>query len=268
MLKLIDLLRACDIPLDLGSYKIHLATGSHPPALEAYFKGQFKEWQEHQTRRNFSCKMVVGLIEWSKNKWLFGGVYEVLGYVEKSEKHIEYQTELLSGQEDLIGHLVVKHVRRGRASYLIGKADGEGFYVSELLEKRASIEEFPGFDSVCIPFWKLKTVVEQRIESWHGALSNIKGVYLIADTVTGKFYVGSATGDSGIWQRWADYARCQHGDNRELVELVKMQPGCWEGFQFSILEIADFSRSDKHILDRESFWKTVLLSRTHGHNRN
>ncbi len=55
MIKLTELLLACKIPLNLQSYKIHLATGYPNPPLEAFFEGKFKEWQEYQTRRNFPC---------------------------------------------------------------------------------------------------------------------------------------------------------------------------------------------------------------------
>jgi len=53
MLQITDFLIACKIPLNSNSYKIHLATGGPPPPLEAFFKGKFKEWQEHQTEETF-----------------------------------------------------------------------------------------------------------------------------------------------------------------------------------------------------------------------
>ena len=49
---------------------------------------------------------------------------------------------------------------------------------------------------------RLDIVVKQEIESRKGPLSNVAGVYVIADQATGKLYVGSATGDEGIWGRW------------------------------------------------------------------
>lgn len=269
MIKLTEFLLACKIPLNIGSYKIHLATGNKHSPLEAFFAGKFKEWQEDQTRKNFPCEMVIGLIELSKNRWLFAGVFRVLGCVKKSEKHVAYETELLPGQADLIGRLVVEHTREGRASYLVGKPDGGAFVLSELREKKLSVEEFPGFNSVCVTFSKLQLIVDQQIQSWYGALSNIKGVYLIADNAAGKLYVGSATGDSGIWQRWSGYVASGHGGNKELRELLKSKPrDYWSNFQYSILEIADSHASDDYIRQRESHWKDVLMSRMHGYNSN
>jgi hypothetical protein len=270
MLKLTEFLLACKVPLNLASYKIHLATGYPNPPLEAFFAGKFKEWQEYQTRGNFPCEMVIGLIELSKNRWLFAGVFRVLGCVKNSAKHVAYETELLPGQDDLIGRVVVEHAREGRrASYLIGKPDGGAFVISELREKKLSIEEFPGFNSVCVGFATLKIIIEQQIQSWYGALSNIKGVYLIADTKAGKVYVGSATGDSGIWQRWSSYVAVGHGGNKELRNLLKDKSrDYWSNFQYSILEIADSHASDGYILKRESYWKDALMSRTFGYNTN
>ncbi len=269
MLNLTEFLQACKVPLNLGSYKIHLATRKEKelPPLEVFFAGKFKEWQEGQSRKNFPRDMVVGLIELPNNKWLFAGVFQVLGYVKDAEKHFTYETKLLPGQDDLIGRLIVEHVRKGRASYLIGKADGGVFSVSELREKKLSVEEFPGFNSVCVSFSKLQLIIEQQIQSWYGALSNIKGVYLIADIEAGKLYIGSATGEQGIWQRWSDYVASGHGGNKELIELLKNKPRDYcSNFQYSILEIADSHASDDYILKRESYWKEVLMSRKYGYN--
>lgn len=148
-------------------------------------------------------------------------------------------------------------------------ADGGAFSVSAVREKKLSVEEFPGFNSVCVSFQKLQIIIEQQIQSWYGALSNIKGVYLIADTKAGKLYVGSATGDSGIWQRWSSYVTSGHGGNKELRALFKSKPTDYcSHFQYSILEIADSHASDDYILKRESYWKDVLMSRVHGYNSN
>lgn len=269
MLQITDFLIACKIPLNLNSYKIHLATGGPPPPLEAFFEGKFKEWQEHQTRRNFPCDMAIGLIELRRNKWLFAGVYKILGYQKKGGKHIEYSTELLSGQDELLGRIVVHHERKGRAAYLKGHPNMEGFYISEILPQKLSVEEFPGYNSVSISFRKLQIIINQNIQSWYGALSNIKGVYLITDNKTGKLYVGSATGDSGIWQRWADYVKSGHGGNKDLKVLLKSEGINYrEHFQYAILEIADSHSSDEYIIQRETYWKDVLRTREFGYNSN
>lgn len=268
MLKLIDFLLACKVPLNLSSYKIHLATHDTNSPLDAFFAGKFKEWQEYQTKKNFSREMVVALIQLSRAKWLFAGVYKILGCTEHPE-HYSYVTELLPGQNELIGRIIVEHERKFRNAYLIGNTEAGDFKILEIKEKQLSVEEFPGFNAVCIPFTKLQFIIEQQIQSWYGALSNIKGIYLIADKAAGKLYVGSATGNSGIWQRWSEYVVSGHGGNKELKGLLKDKPReYWCNFQYSILEIADSHASDEYILQRECYWKEVLLSRIYGYNSN
>ena len=145
----------------------------------------------------------------------------------------------------------------------------EGFYISEILPQKLSVEEFPGYNSVSISFRKLQIIINQNIQSWYGALSNIKGVYLITDNKTGKLYVGSATGDSGIWQRWADYVKSGHGGNKDLKVLLKSKGINYrENFQYALLEIADAHSSDEYIIQRETYWKDVLRTRVFGYNSN
>lgn len=269
MIKLTDFLAACKVPLNLDSYKVHLATGVNKPPLDSFFAGKFKQWQEDQTRRNFQCDMVIGLIALKKGKWLFAGVYQVLGCKHLDNGRYRYKTRLLPKQTELIGRVIVDHKRTGRAAYLKGRNDGGEFYLSEIREKKLSVEEFPGYNAVTVPNSKLKIIIDQNISSWHGALSNIKGVYLLTDTLTGKQYVGSAIGDSGIWQRWSSYVKIGHGGNKELRYLLREKGlDYFQNFQYSILEIADTHASDEYILTRESYWKDVLMSREFGYNSN
>lgn len=270
MMKLTEFLLANHIDLDMQSYKIHLATpGGGQPPLDAFFDGKFKEWQEEQRKRNFKRRMVIGLIELRKNKWLFAGVYRIISCEKKSPTKFLYQTELLKGQEDLIGRVVVYHERTIRQPYLNGKADGGEFYLSEYLAQKLSVEKFPGYNSVNLSFSKLRIVISHQEQTWYGALSNIKGVYLITDIKTGKLYVGSATGNSGIWQRWADYAKNGHGGNTDLKKVLANQVVDYkEYFQYSILEIADSHASDEYIIQRECHWKGVLRSIDFGYNCN
>jgi len=98
---------------------------------------------------------------------------------------------------------------------------------------------------------------------------NVAGVYLISDTETGKLYVGSASGEGGLWQRWTSYACDGHGGNIELRKLLAdAGPERANKFHHSILEIADLHASREDILCRESHWKDVLMSRSHGLNAN
>ena len=77
MIKLVDILHIDKN--DFSKYKLHFATGADDK-MKPYNKfliGEFKEWQENQTNKNFNKQYVISLIYYSKNIWMFGGVYEV-----------------------------------------------------------------------------------------------------------------------------------------------------------------------------------------------
>jgi hypothetical protein len=99
----------------------------------------------------------------------------------------------------------------------------------------------------------------------------MKGVYVIHDRTTGKPYVGSAYGDTGIWSRWEQYAETLHGNNVDLRDLVEREgeEHVARNLNFALLEYWSMRTSDDFVLEREGYWKDVLMSRGEfGHNRN
>lgn len=265
MIRLIDILKTQGI--SLGRYKIHLATTGKTSPLEAYLGGTFKEWQEEQNNKNFECETVIGLIHRGDDRWLFGGVYRILGVEPGAKVPFLYKTELLPGQDDLVGRVVVKFKREFRASYIWGEKYGQQLEVAEILDSPLSIEEFKGYNKVRLKHAELRMIVQKREPSWSSALSNVGGVYLIMDASTGKAYVGSASGIGGIWQRWCSYAEAGHGGNAELIALLHEKgSGYAENFQYSVLEIADLLDTKDQVLKREGHWKHVLMSRKFGYN--
>ena len=82
--------------------------------------------------------------------------------------------------------------------------------------------------------------------------------------------MGSATAGEGIWSRWCAYSATGHGGNIELKALLNREGSEYaDNFQFSVLEIADTHASQDDVLERETFWKQMLLSRTpYGYNAN
>ena len=132
-----------------------------------------------------------------------------------------------------------------------------------------TVGDFPGYQEVCLSYSRLKIVVKQNLDTWRGALSNMKGVYLITDQASGRMYVGSATGNDGLWQRWSNYVKTGHGGNRDLKKVLKSKGKDYvDNFQYSLLEVADSRVTDDYVLERESFWKNVLASREFGYNAN
>jgi hypothetical protein len=269
LIGLVPFLKANGVAVDEVDLKVHLAcwNGKEDP-INQYYAGAFKEWQEEQTRKNFECSQVLSLIDIGPGEWLFVGVYRVTKAARPhpARPHIfVYGTEALPGQEHLIGRIKVAH-KRSRASYVWHKAP-ISLPIIEIMREKQVMAEFPGYNKVTVSHQELRTIIGQRIASWHGALANIKGIYLITDKATGGQYVGKASGDDGIWSRWSSYAKNGHGGNVELKKLLRQKgEGHMANLQYSILEIADTLASDADILARESYWMRALGSRTHGLN--
>lgn len=280
MLKLLDVLNICEG--ELKNYKVHFAIGAKDKS-EPYNKfliGEFKEWQEEQTNKNFSRPYVLSLIYCRKDLWLFGGVYKIIGQptpITKSNgwSGWKYQTELVDIQTDLIGRIFVSYKKEYRQSYPKLEMNPESgvsprdIVISSILDKRVSINDFVGFDQVNIDYETLEVIIRDNIPSWRSALSNVKGVYLIADRLTGKQYVGSAYGDECIWQRWTAYAKDGHGGNQELKMLLAERGAKYKyNFKYSILEVCNMNLGNEYIIGRESYWKEVLQTREFGLNKN
>lgn len=265
-----DLIRLSDVTL--GKFKIHCATGVNPTPLEAFYDGEFKAWQEYQNNQNFECDHILSLIHLGGSDWLFAGVYKVNGVQPKSndkKSWFEYSTSEIPGLEHLAGRAIIEFNKQFRASYLKGERYVDSLIVKEIKPERQSIGDFPGYNKVCLSFRGLKTVVRQQLQSWKTALSNVAGVYLIADTMTGKQYVGSAYSDVGIWERWCAYAGTGHGGNKELRQLLSDKGDDYAiNFLFTILEVIDLNASKEYVTSREGHWKDALLTRQYGYNSN
>lgn len=271
-MRIFDLIALLDPEIVPERSKVHLATwnGRENP-LDVYLAGNFEEWQRWQTRRNFEREFVVSLIALpGANRWLFAGAYTSLGCGQPLDTGDFYYTlEPRSACSELRGRLIASFARTGRQPYLYAENISDRMLLSEVLPKPLSIAEFPGYKAVDLSKQELDLVVRNNLESWRAALSSVAGVYLISDTASGKLYVGSATGDGGIWQRWAQYSETGHGGNIELRRLMHADGMSRAStFRFSILEIADTHTSAEEVIRREAHWKTILMTRKHGLNAN
>jgi hypothetical protein len=129
---------------------------------------------------------------------------------------------------------------------------------------------FPGFDHFAIPHSELRDVVEdRRYSQWRTALRAVQGIYLIADTSTGKLYVGKADGSAGILGRWTAYATNGHGGNAGLKELAAVDLTHRQHFVYSILRVFGPNATTTEVNEAEEHYKRALLSRKpHGLNFN
>lgn len=177
-------------------------------------------------------------------------------------------------REDHMGayvkRLMVAFGRPGRSVRLNLETHLARIEVVSILPQPYAGEPFPGHDQINHTLGELEVVIAQRRPDWQGALQHMKGVYVIHDQVTGRPYVGSAYGDTGIWARLGEYVASLHGGNLTLRELVgrKGPEYARTNLRFALLEFWSMRTSDEHVLAREGYWKEVLLSREFGNNRN
>lgn len=270
MIKLTELISMAGVAL--GDYKVHCATSRISPPLDAFLSGNWKEWQEMQTRKNFECDQILSLIDLRNSRWLFAGVFQVIGVRKTARGNpvaYEYRTREVSGLEHLTGRAIIHFNKTFRASYLRGPKYADDLLMVALLERRMTIGEFPGFNSILLSHAKLKAIVQGNIESWLTALGNVAGVYVITDNSTGKQYVGSAYGGVGILGRWRVYTENGHGGNSELKAILSNKGLIYtKNFQYSILEVCDLNANKEFVIARESHWKNVLRTRQFGMNKN
>lgn len=209
--------------------------------------------------------------------FIFGGFFEVRAIVPQIMDSPGYEIIQLPQYSEYIKRLIIKLEQPvGRDIYLRwyeglqeGKLNPEVYE----LAPDTKLGTFSGYQNVRLKHHELQRIIANDEPSWKGALSSVKGVYVITDLSSGQLYVGSASGEAnGLWQRWAGYAHLNNltGGNMEL-ERMRADLGddhIISNFQYSILEIFDPKTKAETILKRESFWKLALDSRAHGMNRN
>ena len=183
---------------DFCDYKVHFATGlpNRKEPYNAFLIDEFKEWQEHQTGKNFGRPFIVSLIYFDKDIWMFGGIYKVLPVqptpIENDNgwKGWKYETELIDKATDYIGRAFFRFKKEFRASYPTLELDpknGEPIAkmpLSHILDKRVALTDFLGFDQVDIDYKTLKYIVSEMARENHlGNMIYIHDLDSYADSV-------------------------------------------------------------------------------------
>ena len=130
-------------------------------------------------------------------------------------------------------------------------------------------QQFTDYFDFILDFKELQEIVTNQYSDWKKVLSITKGVYLINDTKNGKFYVGSAYGEDGIWGRWVNYVLTNgHGNNKLLIELLKDDPTYAFNFRFSILMLLPRTITPDEAIKKERLFKNKLGTNSFGLNSN
>ncbi|MCA8835264.1 MAG: GIY-YIG nuclease family protein [Proteobacteria bacterium] len=258
---------------NLTHYKIHFAriNENKTQPLDAWIQDRQKwqRWQQTRPWSNaFNQQFIFSLMRFyhEEDIWLFGGVFKVL---ERHPYPELYKVQLTDQKKEFIGRLKIRYAHKNRVTRAKMNPYYSEFEVKEILSEPYSGKTFPGYDKIDLSFGELESLIENTRQDWKTALETIKGVYLITDTKTEKKYVGSAYGENGIWSRWVDYINTGHGGNKELRVLINKEKSvgqtdidyCRSSFKFSLLEQCLTNMPDKKIIERETFWKDILLSR-------
>ena len=269
-----DLLNLDEREIKKAKVKFHLYNGTENP-LDLYKKDPesinttWLLW--HKKTRYFNeGQTAICLLRLSYDVWLLTTVKEITKKLDVAN-NIGYEAQEISKYEKFFGRIVVKYHNTNRTigrnfSNILNELE-----VIEILNDKYTGSEFPGYENVRLSYSELETILERNIPDWIAALRNQKAVYLITDTKTGKLYVGSATAREGmLLQRWSEYINNGHGENKDLIRVVKEQGFNYikENFQYSILENYNARMDDNYILKREKWWKETLKSREFGYNKN
>lgn len=232
-----------------------------------------------ETQRRFkNGDTVFCFIPFGVTTWLLVSVYKVL---DDNKFLVDADEECMARFEPFYGRLVVEFKDKGRN---IGLRDiekiKENIKVKEILPYpyyKLGLE-FPGYNRVRVSFKELENELKHSVK-WQERLKAVKGVYLITDKSNGKLYVGSASGEDGIYGRFKTYIEkgydkneLERGEypNERFQELVIKEGKEYlrKNFQYSILETFILDTERDEIIAREQYWKKVLKSKEFGYNAN
>lgn len=231
--------------------------------ISTMLQGQY--WNYNKRKSYQVGQVTIGLLKINRNEnnWLLFHV----GRVTKDlniMNGVGYEYESLNEFDKYLGRLVVRF--KNKSQTMVRKAESvfDDCEIVHILPDTFDNDIFPGYDKINLTWNELKRVLSK--ENWITALQNQKGVYLITDESNGKKYVGSAYGENMILGRWKSYVKTGHGGNKGLKKLdfdhIK------RNFRYTVLDIYKSSISDSEIINRESWWKNVLMTRCYGYNEN
>ena len=217
---------------------------------------------------------VIGFVRYytvSQEQWIFAGVYEVKkknNFYEIKEG-VGYDLVPIPEYQNLYGRLVVEY--KNTTQQLKRNAENvlNDIKVVELLKKPYNGVEFEGYNNINLTFQELEIIIKNNVDEWKRKLENVTGIYMLFDRSTGKKYIGSAYGESGIWKRWSDYIYSNNGGNKEMLQLDNDY--IRDNFTFTLLEWYAIGTDFDFIISRENYWKKVMLSRKidgYGYNDN
>ena len=269
-----DLLQFKDEDFSKIKIKFNQSNGYEDP-MELYqnnpdiVNNQWLFWRSER-RYFYVGQIAVCLLKLSSDSWLLTTIKKVTKEIN-IYNGINYEGEELEEYKPYFGRVIIKYHKTTQQQGRYYSEICDELEVQQVLPAVFDGDDFPGYDKVRLSFSQLESVLNRGKRDWIAALENQKAIYLITDKSNGKLYVGSATSNNGmLLQRWKSYVINGHGGNKELVALSDKNGFDYikKNFQYSILENYNAKVDDHEILERESWWKETLQSRSYGYNSN
>ena len=232
-------------------------------------------WKSKQANNNYSdAEYVLSFAQYypyGSNYYMFGGLYKIEKIIPEVYDQVGYKLTLQNEFEEYQKRLIIKLERPvGRDIYNKPFENVQRDFNPEIYEiiPSARLSDFNGFNNVLLSHKDLQFIAKYEAPEWKNALENVKGIYVITDVSNGKIYIGSATGEKGIWQRWCSYAKGLTGDNKDFKNIIKEKGEDYikNNFTYAILEIFDMKTKDDYIIRREYHWMKVFQTKKFGLN--
>jgi len=240
----------------------------------------------HGKKRNKVEDIQFQFIEVESHKWLFVGAYNILEESSKTHTNINGITFnfanafRISELDKYKDRLIVDWINKPQSFFYTDRNLIDNVKIDSILKEGyfETSKEFPGFENLSLTYQALKTNINNPL--WRENLSNVYAVYVITDMKKGKLYVGSATGEEGVFGRFSTYLKDGYDkleleDNKypnvKLKELVTKEGLQYikDHFKYTILEIFPKNEIGKiKALTREVYFKEVLLTKVFGYNAN
>ena len=278
---LLELLAARGFNADHGRVKLVRHKDARWDVDSLRRQGWFDLYQQYQSKPVFDgCDQIIAFVGEEGYSSRFVGVYDVgrgepseehplpsgFLYTEWGNSHFFYPLVKRPGFDDLEDRVVIDWGKGALAwhQWLTDRT------VVEVRAHGRSLPPFRDYLRVHLSFDEITRLAKhsEAHRDWVAALSAVGGIYLIVNAVSGEQYVGSATGNGGIWQRWSDYARTGHGGNLRLKAACGNGAACPAAFRFSILDTFSRTLSKDEAVSLETFFKEKLGTRAFGLNAN
>lgn len=232
-------------------------------------KDVFLRYQSEQSDNVFDgVNYIVSFIGEDGQKSRFIGVYKIVNNDKpcNCSSNFFYKMKEESGFEDLKERVIVDWGKATISWHQWMNNDNQKIIVE--IGMPLNHVQFKNYYDFILDRSQFELIFKKEFSEWKKALSAINCIYLITDKNTGKQYVGSTYGKSGVWGRWSGYFKTIHNDNTELIKLTDNDLNYKDNFQYTILQVLPINVTNKEAIDYETLYKNKLGSRAFGLNCN